>query len=169
MFGAKKNPIPVGVPLSRKPDLRGGQDAATSVAAGRCDLYFFVEDSDEIGKLSFERAWACRFAWTDCVPYRDALFSFLLEVRESDWPEQMDSWVYLHSRQEQWFLDAKKKAKHFVAAGNDIYHEFLAEGFTESYLKKGSAEYQSAALLLGVSPNPPLNTDAPPDGGAPVS
>ena len=105
MFGTMPRKELRAVPLSMKPDLSGNNDVGAAFSETTCNLYFFIEGSSEIGMLSFV-ADAYRAVRTDCNPYIDKDFSFLLEVVGSDWSLEMDNWVYLDSRKESWFLDS---------------------------------------------------------------
>jgi hypothetical protein len=151
MFGQKPKKELKAISLSREPDLSGDNNVGAAFSETTSCVYFLVHDSDDLGKLTF-KAKSYRAVLTDCNPYMNKTFSFLLEVAGSEWPMEMDKWVYLDSRNASWFLESKKRVKHYVVAGNDIYHEFLADGFSEEYLVKGCEEYQVAIQILGIQP-----------------
>ena len=151
MFGKKSKIELKALPITRKANLSGNNNVGASFSETVSCIYFFVWDSADIGKLEFD-AKAYRSVRTDCNPYMTKEFSFLVEVVGSDWPSEMENWVYMDSRNAPWFLEAKKRAKHYVVAGNDIYHEFLADEFSEEYLSENSEEYQNALHVLGGKP-----------------
>ena len=143
----ERKPLRKPVPLQREEEFSA--NVATVFSENACDLYFYVQNSDEIGKLSFKKASAFRSVRTDCT-HQNA--SFLIQLVNSDWPSEMDSWVYGGSLKAQWHIDRKNRAKHFIAYGHDIYHEFLCEDFTEQYISKNDEEYKHAYRILCIRP-----------------
>lgn len=149
---AKKPVIELkAIPLSRQPDLSANNNVGAAFSETTSCIYYFLQDSGDIGKLVF-KAIAYRAARTDCQPYRGKDFSFILEVVGSNWASEMDNWVYFDSLNAPWFLEAKKRVKHYMIAGNDIYHEFLADTVTEEYVAENCNEYRLALHILGGKP-----------------
>ena len=149
MFGRQNKPFAKAIGLQEWQD--PVDDVVAVFSERSCDVYFFIRESEKIGKLSFEAAWAFRSVKTECAPYMDresTLHSYVLEVFNSPWPSEIEFGFYTESSKAR----LHSEAKHFLVQGHDIYHEVLCRGYTEKYLMKSDGEYSYARRLLGAVP-----------------
>jgi hypothetical protein len=148
MFGRKEKPFAKAIPLQQWQD--PVEDIAVVFSEGACNIYFFVGDSELIGKLSFDCAVTCRSVCTEVAPYQDresSLSSYILEIFHSPWPAEVEFGFYT----EQARVRIHEK-RHFLVKGHDVYHEILCRGFSESYLSTQDSEYSFAQKVLGRQP-----------------
>jgi hypothetical protein len=92
-------------------------------------------------KLEFEGAQCVRSASTDCSPAigiypPEPGASFIVEITDSNWPvEAHKAYVYAGST-------IKPRGKHYVISNHDVFHEVLADSFSESLIVHGCMEYE---------------------------
>jgi len=141
-------------PFAKAIELKQWQDPVEDVAVvfseGTCNVYFFVADSELLGKLSFAGATAIRSVRTEVAPYMDReckFSSYILEVFCSPWPTEIEFGFYTEQARE--FLHKKR---HLLVMGHDIYHEILCLDYSETYLSKADAEYLYAEKVLRRQP-----------------
>jgi hypothetical protein len=119
----------------------------------KCDVFLFVEEASRppsILKISFNHAIAIRSARTDCSPGLkfkeetekvEAGASCVLELFNSKWPEQaLKSYTYGDFPFEL--------SRHFVVESHDVFHEILADKYTENLIKSEDKEYVFAKSLF---------------------
>ncbi len=141
-----------GKPYAKAIELKKWQDPVEDVAAifseSACIVYFFVSDSEQIGKLSFDGAWSFRSVRTEIAPYMDKeskFGSYILEVFNSPWPSEVEFRFYTASSKAR----LHNEAKHFLIKRHAIYHEVLCQSCSETYLTKEHADYDYAIRVLG--------------------
>jgi hypothetical protein len=145
MFSRKEKSFAKAIELEQWQD--PVEDVAAVFSEEVCNVYFFVRDSELIGKLSFDRATAFRSVRTEVAPHMDSeskFSSYILEVFHSPRPGDIEFGFYTEQARE--FL---RKKRHFLVKGHDIYHEVLCLDFSESYLSKEDDEYSYAQKVLG--------------------
>jgi hypothetical protein len=123
------------------------EDVLLLYSEGTCIVYFLIQSDtgdqlDEccIGKLQFFGAHAVRSFRTEVLPYYDHqhdYHSYILEVFQSPW--RAEALVGIYSEQLKASLLAR--ARHFIVAGHDIYHEIVAESYNEQYITNNSEEF----------------------------
>ena len=69
MFNPKEKPFAKAIELKQWQD--PVEDVAVVFSEGTCNVYFFVGDSELIGKLSFARATSVRTERMAVAPYMD--------------------------------------------------------------------------------------------------
>lgn len=149
MFGQRKKPSARAIALSQWQD--PVNDVAVVFSEGTCCVYFFVRDSELLGKLSFDGVWAIRGVRTEIAPYMDReshLGSHILEVFDSLWPSEIECGFYGEQSKKR----LHKESRHFLVKGHDIYHEILCTDYSEQYLSKTDEEYPFALRVLGTTP-----------------
>ncbi|MEG0936483.1 MAG: hypothetical protein RSE32_13160 [Comamonas sp.] len=120
------------------------EDAALLYTSIYCIVYLLAEsiaEAPSFVKLQFEGARCVRSARTDCSPAigiypSDPEASFIVELNNSNWPtEAHKSYTYQNSA-------LKPRGKHYVVSNHDVFHEILADTFSESLITEGCAEYE---------------------------
>lgn len=126
------------------------EDSVLVFSCGQCSVFLIQDatvDSPTYVELTFDRTVCVRSARTDCTPamgiYPDqAGASFIVELTESQWPiEAHRTYVYATS-------PLKPRGRHFVVSNHDIFHEILAESFTEAILRPGDSRYDLVTHLF---------------------
>ena len=119
------------------------EDAVIIYQSGKCIVYLVADEAehpDAFVKLEFERAQCIRSAATDCSPaigiYPEKMgVSFIVELTNSNWPvEANQKYTYAGS-------GLKPREHHYVVSNHDVFHEILANSFSESLVEQGSPEY----------------------------
>lgn len=119
------------------------EDSVLIYSCDECVVYLVADEGkylDSFVKLDFERARCVRSARTDCSPAigvypKESGASFLVELTESQWPiEAHKRYTYVDSQ-------LKPRGRHFVVTNHDVFHEILADSFTESIIQPSSPEY----------------------------
>lgn len=122
------------------------EDSVLIFSCEKCSVYLVAAGKKHAGsfiKLEFERVQCVRSARTDCslamgIYPKEAGASFIVELTESKWPvEAHELYVYADS-------SIKPRGRHYVVSNHDIFHEILAESFSESIVKPGDPEYDFA-------------------------
>ena len=122
------------------------EDSVLIFSCEKCSVYLVASGKKHVGafvKLEFEGVQCVRSARTDCSPAmgiypKEAGASFIVELTESKWAEEAhELYVYEGS-------SIKPRGRHYVVSNHDIFHEILAESFTESIIKPGDIEYDFA-------------------------
>lgn len=120
------------------------EDAVLVYSSHECFVFLLAEGEQappSFVKLQFEDARCVRSASTDCSPAMgiypsNPAESFLVELTDSKWPiEAHNAYTYAGS-------SLKPRGRHFVVSNHDVFHEILAESFTESLISQGNAEYE---------------------------
>jgi hypothetical protein len=120
------------------------EDAVLVYSSHECAVYLLAEGEPaqpSFVKLQFEDARCVRSACTDCTPAMGIYpsnpgESFLVELTDSKWPiEAHNAYTYAGS-------SLKPRGRHFVVSNHDVFHEILAESFSESLVAQGDAEYE---------------------------
>lgn len=127
------------------------EDVASIFSERKCNVYFYVRDSNIIGKLSFEGAWAFRSVRTEVDPYVDSecdFSSYILEVFNSSWPSEIEFGFYTKFSK----MNLHNESKHYLVKGHDIYHEILCQKYNETYINENDEEYKYALWLLDNKP-----------------
>lgn len=121
------------------------EDSVLIYSCYECAVYLVADNEENPGsfvKLCFQRARCARSARTDCSPAigiypRESSASFIVELTESDWIlEAHKAYVYAGT-------ELRPGARHYVVTNHDIFHEVLAESFTESLVEPNSDEYEA--------------------------
>ncbi len=119
------------------------EDAVLVYAPHECFVYLVAEEPEyenSFVKLEFLRAKSVRSARTECSPAiginpKELGSSYIVELTESQWPlEAHKSYSYAGTKYES-------NMRHFVVANHDIFHEILAESFTEKLVIFGEPEH----------------------------
>mgnify|MGYP003659961389 CR=1 FL=1 len=135
--------MPSGIAITLKYQHDYIEDSVLIYSCGNCTVYLVADGNvspPSYVKLEFDRVQCVRSARTDCSPAigiypENPGVSFIVELTESKWPvEARELYVYADS-------PIKPRGRHFVITNHDIFHEVLAESFSESILQKGSPEY----------------------------
>jgi hypothetical protein len=145
MFGRRDKPFARAIPLQQWQD--HVENIAVVFSDAACSIYFFVRDSELIGKLSFDCAVACRSVCTEVAPYEareSSLSSYILEICHSPWPAEIEFGFYTEQARVR-----NSEKRHFLVKGHDVYHEVLCREFSELYLSTQDSEYSFAQKVLG--------------------
>ncbi len=103
-------------------------------------------------ELTFEGTMCVRSARTDCTPAigiypEKAGASFIVELTESQWSiEAHKAYVYATSPLEP-------RGRHFVVSNHDVFHEILADSFTEGIVSPGDSRYEFVTQLFNTRLN----------------
>lgn len=139
-----------GVALTLKYNHDYIEDSVIVFSCNRCSIYLRAEVKQfpsSFVKLQFDGVQCSRSARTDCSPAikvcsKEPGASFIVELIESNWPAEANkSYVYAGS-------SVKREYRHFVITNHDIFHEVLAETFTESIVQQGDLEYEFVKILF---------------------
>jgi len=142
--------MPSGIAITLKYQHDYIEDSILLYSCDRCTIYLVADEHEypsSFIKLEFERVQCVRSARTDCSPAigiypEESGVSFIVELTESKWPvEARKLYVYADS-------PIKPKGRHFVITNHDIFHEILAESFSESIINEGDPEYDFAKYQL---------------------
>lgn len=126
------------------------EDAALIYTSRSCIVYLPAEDNAETPsfvKLQFEGARCARSASTDCSPAigiypSNPETSFIVELTDSNWASEFQkTYTYVKSA-------LKPRGKHYVVSSHDVFHEILADTFTEYLISEGCAEYEFVKRYL---------------------
>lgn len=132
----------VAIPLKYQHDHI--ENAVLIYADHQCSVFLLLEGEHAVPsfvKIQFEGARCVRSARTDCSPAigiypSDPAVSFLVELTNSTWPvDAHKAYTYAGS-------SLKPRGKHFVVSNHDVFHEILAESFSESLVLEGEPEYE---------------------------
>lgn len=133
-----------GIAISLKYQHNHIEDAVLVYTSQSCAVYLLVE-SDETAppfvKLQFDGARCVRSARTDCSPAigiypREPGASFIVELTDSKWPiEAHEAYTYAGS-------PLKPRGHHYVVSNHDVFHEVLADSFSESLVAPGDPDYE---------------------------
>lgn len=119
------------------------EDAVLIYTGRRCAVYFLAENEGpepSFVKLQFVRARCVRSAATDVSPAigiypSEPGVSSIVEITDSRWAvEAHQAYTYAGS-------SLRPRGRHFVISNHDVFHEILAESFSESLVAQGDAEY----------------------------
>jgi len=126
------------------------EDSILVFSCEQCSVFLIQDatvDSPTYVELRFDRTKCVRSARTDCTPaigiYPDqAGASFIVELTESQWPlEAHKAYVYETS-------PLKPSGRHFVVSNHDVFHEILADSFTETIVRPGDSRYNFVRQLF---------------------
>ena len=126
------------------------EDSVLIFSCEKCSVYLVAagkKHAESFVKLEFEGVQCVRSARTDCTPAmgiypKEAGASFIVELTESKWAvEAHELYVYAGS-------SIQPRGRHFVVSNHDIFHEILAESFSESIIDPGDIEYDFAKYLF---------------------
>jgi hypothetical protein len=142
--------VPKGraIPLKYKHDYI--EDSILVFSCEKCSVFLIQDatvDSPTYVELRFDGTMCVRSARTDCTPaigiYPDqAGASFIVELTGSQWPiEAHKAYVYATS-------PLKPRGRHFVVSNHDIFHEILADSFTEAIVRPGDSRYALVSQLF---------------------
>jgi len=144
--------MPKGQAITLKYQHDWNEDAVLSFSCNKCSVYF-IQDVDSSQptfiELRFHKTQTVRSARTDCTPAigiypEDLNACFIVELTDSTWPtEARKAYIYADS-------PIKPSGRHFVVSNHDIFHEILAESFTELLLKPGDSGYEFAKTLFNL-------------------
>ena len=121
------------------------EDSVLIYSCEECSVYLIADEKDypeSFVKLNFERARCVRSARTDCSPAigiypKESSASFIVELTESKWAaEAHKAYTYSGST-------LKPRGRHFVVTNHDVFHEILAESFTESIISPSTPEHSA--------------------------
>ncbi|MFO1094020.1 MAG: hypothetical protein U0992_12020 [Planctomycetaceae bacterium] len=170
--------VPIGraIPLKYRHDYI--EDAVLVFSCGECSVFLIQDakvESPTYVELVFQRAKCVRSARTDCTPaigiYPDQVgSSFIVELTESQWPiEAHKAYVYATS-------PLKPSGRHFVVSNHDVFHEILAESFSEGIIGPGDSRYGFVTQLFNIQKHrasqqhkAPCTTLRPPDRRMPAA
>jgi len=133
-----------GIAITLKYQHEHIEDSVLVFSAEECSVLLLVsadEDVKSFVKLDFDGAICARSARTDCSPAIDIYpkeggVSFIVELTDSSWPiDAHKAYVYAGS-------SLKPRGRHFVVSNHDVFHEILADSFTETLVEKGDAGYK---------------------------
>lgn len=116
------------------------EDSVLIYTCEECAVYLLSDEKDSFVKLKFNKARCIRSARTDCSPAigiypKESGVSFIVELTKSNWPvEAHNSYTYSGSK-------LKPRGRHFVVTNHDIFHEILAESFTEHKIEPNDLEF----------------------------
>ena len=119
------------------------EDSVLIYSCDVCAVYLIATGkkyTDSFVKLDFEDVQCVRSATTDCSPAigiypKESGASCIVELTDSKWAvEAHELYVYAGSQ-------LKPRGRHFVVTNHDIFHEILAESFSESIVEPGDPEY----------------------------
>ena len=120
------------------------EDCVLVYSTQECLLYLLCKNTHSepsFIKIEFQETICVRSASTDCSPAigiypKNPSKSFLVELTESNWAtEAHKKYTYADS-------PLKPRGRHFVVSNHDIFHEILAESFSESLIEKEALEYE---------------------------
>jgi hypothetical protein len=126
------------------------EDAVLVYTTHKCAVYLLAENEERAPsfvKLQFDRTRCVRSAGTDCSPAigiypSEQGVSFIVELTESKWPaEANEAYTYATS-------SLKPRGRHFVVSNHDVFHEILAESFSEYFIDQESDEYEFVKKLF---------------------
>jgi hypothetical protein len=126
------------------------EDSVLVFSCEQCSVFLIQDatvDSPTYVELRFDGTRCVRSARTDCTPaigiYPDqAGISFIVELTESQWPiEAHKAYVYATS-------PLKPRGRHFVVSNHDVFHEILADSFTETIVRLGDSRYDFVRQLF---------------------
>jgi hypothetical protein len=133
-----------GIAVSLKYQHDHIEDSVLIYNPHECIVYLVAEEiehENSFVKLEFSRARSIRSARTDCSPavgiYPEKVGeSFIVELTESKWPLEAHN-LYSYSGTKY-----QPNMRHFVVSNHDIFHEILAESFTEKLVSQGNPEHE---------------------------
>jgi len=126
------------------------EDSVLVFSCEQCSVFLVQDatvDSPTYVELRFARTKCVRSARTDCTPaigiYPDQEgASFIVELTDSQWPiEAHRAYVYATS-------PLKPCGRHFVISHHDVFHEILADSFTETLVRPGDSRYTFVRQLF---------------------
>ncbi|MBN9368565.1 MAG: hypothetical protein J0H59_16245 [Comamonadaceae bacterium] len=132
-----------GIAISLKYQHDHIEDAVLVYTSQDCAVYLLVESGaikPSFVKLLFEGARSVRSARTNCSPaigiYPEQGTSFIVELTDSQWPiEAHKAYTYAGS-------PLKPRGRHYVVSNHDVFHEILADSFSEELITQGDYEYE---------------------------
>ena len=120
------------------------EDAVLVYTVHDCAVYLLA-NADTVApsfvKLQFDGARCVRSARTDCSPAIGIYPSepgvcFIVELTDSKWPiEAHEAYTYVGST-------LQPRGRHYVVSNHDVFHEILAESFSETLIVQGNANYE---------------------------
>lgn len=128
------------------------EDSVLVFSCGECSVFLIHEFSSNqptFVELRFQSVMCVRSARTDCTPAmgiypEQSGVSFIVELTDSPWAvEAHKAYVYPRS-------SLTPSGRHFVVSNHDIFHEVLAESFTESLVRPGDSNYEFAKSLFAL-------------------
>ena len=135
-----------GIAISLKYQHDHIEDAILVYTSQYCVVYLIAEGEAierSFVKLEFDRARCARSARTDCSPAigiypNEPGRSFLVELTDSKWAvEAHEAYTYVGS-------SLKPHRRHFVVSNHDVFHEILADSFSETLVAPGDTDYEVA-------------------------
>lgn len=128
------------------------EDSVLVFSCRECSV-FLIQDLNSsqptFVELKFHKAICVRSARTDCTPAigiypEQAGVSFIVEITDSQWAvEAHKAYVYATST-------LKPSGRHFVVSNHDVFHEILAESFTESLVGPEDSQYDIVRGLFNI-------------------
>lgn len=119
------------------------EDSVLIFSCEKCSVYLVADEkqyADSLVKLEFKGVQCVRSVRTDCSPVvgiypKEFGVSYIVELTESKWPvEAHQLYVYAEA-------SIEPRGRHFVVSNHDIFHEILAESFTETIIQPDDNEY----------------------------
>ena len=127
------------------------EDSVLVYSCAECSVYLIASTDGahrSFVKLTFQGVQCVRSASTDCTPAMGIFpeppgASFIAEITDTRWPEEArKAYVYATSSR-------APSGRHFVVSNHDIFHEILAESFTESLVGPSDAGYHEISGHFG--------------------
>ena len=128
------------------------EDSVLVFSCDQCSVFLIQDatvDSPTYVELTFQGVICVRSARTDCTPAigiypKQAGASFIVELTESQWPiEAHKAYVYATS-------PLKPRGRHFVVSNHDVFHEILADTFTEGIIDPADSRYDLVKQLFNI-------------------
>ncbi len=125
------------------------EEALLVYSSQACSVYLLADGQEEPAfvRLKFDGVQCVRSAATDCSPAigiypEESGVSFIVELTETTWPiEARRDYKYATSA-------IQPRGRHFVVSNHDIFHEVLADSFSESLVRAGSTEHAFVSMLV---------------------
>jgi hypothetical protein len=133
-----------GIAISLKYQHNHIEDAVLVYTSQTCAIYLLAEGEEIVPpfvKLQFDGARCVRSARTDCSPAigiypSEPGASFIVELTDSKWSiEAHEAYTYAGS-------PLKARGRHYVVSNHDVFHEILADSFSESLVTPGDPDYE---------------------------
>jgi hypothetical protein len=121
------------------------EDAVLIYNPRECIVYLFAkepEHENSFVKLEFSSAKCIQSARSEACSAAKGIYpaelgsSFIVELTDSKWSLEANKLYARYGSSAYLFL------RHFVLANHDIFHEILAESFTEKLIVHGEPEYE---------------------------
>ena len=142
-----------GIAITLQNQYDYNEDAVLILSDHKCSVYLLadsnLEDESYI-QLGFQGVQCSRSARTECTPAmgiypKTPSDSCIVELTKTNWSAEVrEKYVYATS-------SIEPRGKHYVVSNHDVFHEVLADSFSEKLIKKGDENYDFIKSLF--SPN----------------